>query len=418
VRPAAEVRLIEVSLMSRPPYLLVALLSFEVITSLPRAARAADPREEQLAQALFEEGRALMDKRRYAEACPKLKESQRLDPGGGTLLNLAICHEKEGKLATAKADYEEALAIAMRDARKDRQAIARARLTALEPTVPRLRVSVVSAADTPGLEIKLDGLVLRRAAWGVATPVDPGPHRLEASASGRAAWSMPITLQPSQKKSIEVPALGPLTELPGGGFAGGSVVGAGPGAASGPGLGGLGVATPAPAPEVEAPMIVEEGSPPPGDARVIGDVQPARSNPLFYGALGLALAGATTSAITGFVAFGAQRDAKTGCLPDRSYCRDQASTDAADRATTMAWVSTVSLGVAVVGVIGMLALPRRLGRERAALSSPSPVLSPSPSLAPTPSPPPALLSPSPSLGASLGVSKVPGGASVSLSGTF
>jgi hypothetical protein len=227
---------------------------------------------------------------------------------------------------------------------------------------------------------------------------------------------MPITLHPSQKKSVEVPALGPLTELPGGGFAGGSVVGAGPGAASGPGLGRLGTATPAPG--AEAPMIVEEGSPPSGDARVIGDV-PARSNPIFYGALGLALVGATTSAITGVVAFGAQQDAKRGCVPDRSYCRDQASTDAADRATTLAWVSTVSLGVAVVGVIGMLALPRRMGRERAALTSPGPVLAPSPTLAPTPAgPPPAVLSPSPSLGASLGASPLPGGARLSLSGTF
>jgi hypothetical protein len=408
-------RLIEVSPMSRPPYLLVALLSFEIIASLPATARAADPREEQLAQALFEEGRGLMDRKRYAEACAKLKESQRLDPGGGTLLNLAICHEKEGKLATAKADYEEALAIATRDARKDRLAIARTRLAALEPTVPRISVSVGSGADVPGLELRLDGLVLRRAAWGVAAPVDPGAHRIEASAPGRAGWSMPITLQPSQKKSVEVPALGPLTELPGGAFAGGGVAGATPGAASSAELGGLGMTTPAPAREAEPPMIVEEGSPPPRDARVLGRIEPARSNPLFYGALGLTLVGATTSAITGVVAYGAREDAKSGCVPDRSYCRDQASTNAADRATTMAWVSTVSLGVAVVGVIGMLALPRRTGHERAALTSPVPATTPSPALAPAPlSPPPAVLSPSPSLGASL----VPGGARISLSGTF
>jgi Flp pilus assembly protein TadD len=35
-----------------------------------------------LAAALFRDGRALIAERRYSEACPKLQESQRLDPGG------------------------------------------------------------------------------------------------------------------------------------------------------------------------------------------------------------------------------------------------------------------------------------------------------------------------------------------------
>ena len=37
------------------------------------------------ADALFKEGRALLDAKKFDEACPKLAESQRLDPGAGTL---------------------------------------------------------------------------------------------------------------------------------------------------------------------------------------------------------------------------------------------------------------------------------------------------------------------------------------------
>src|SRR5450432_2466634 len=68
-----------------------------------------------LAQSLFEQGKQLMQAGRYADACPKLEESQRLDPGGGTMLNLALCYEDEGKISTAWADFKEALSMARRD---------------------------------------------------------------------------------------------------------------------------------------------------------------------------------------------------------------------------------------------------------------------------------------------------------------
>ncbi len=49
------------------------------------------------ARALFAEGRSLMEDERYAEACPKLEESLRLDHGMGTQFNLAHCWEKLGR---------------------------------------------------------------------------------------------------------------------------------------------------------------------------------------------------------------------------------------------------------------------------------------------------------------------------------
>src|SRR4051794_28643756 len=85
-------------------------------------ARANAPASDRnRAQVWFDQARGIMAQGKYAVACGKLAESQRLDPGGGTLLNLAICHEKEGKLATAWEECHEARSMALRDRRSERE---------------------------------------------------------------------------------------------------------------------------------------------------------------------------------------------------------------------------------------------------------------------------------------------------------
>ncbi len=361
-------------MLRRTAALLLFVSAASAVTSGARIARANGAQEQQLAQALFDEARRLMDKKRYSEACPKLAESQRLDPGGGTLLNLAICHEKEGKLATAKNDYDEALAVAVKDGRKDRQLIARERLVAVDKSVPRLSVVVPLSSDTEDLEVKLDGLVLHRAAWGVATPVDPGAHVVEATAPSRTSWSTSIVLEAAQKKSVDVPALAFVPPLP---SQGGSSLPTGRAAPVGAlGAGGAGGAG-------EPPAVFVEPST--GEATTaVEPAAPRTANPVFYTALAVTVIAAGTSAVTGILALGAKSDAKSaGCVPDRNYCPNQAAYDTAGRATSMAWVSTITLGVAVAAAITMIAAPTRVASK-------------------------------PSLGAGL----APGGGSLEIRGTF
>lgn len=68
-------------------------------------ARAEDKPDTARASALFAEGRRLMAVGDFGAACPKLAESQALDPQPDTALDLGICYEKASELAF-KAAHE------------------------------------------------------------------------------------------------------------------------------------------------------------------------------------------------------------------------------------------------------------------------------------------------------------------------
>src|SRR5450631_2539890 len=101
------------------------------------------------AQALFDEGKRLMQAGKLDEACPKLQKSFEIDPAGGTLLHLASCFEQAGKLASAWLRYNDALSMAKRDHRKDREDAARGKVADLEPRLARLHLVVPDASRVP-----------------------------------------------------------------------------------------------------------------------------------------------------------------------------------------------------------------------------------------------------------------------------
>jgi serine/threonine-protein kinase len=160
------------------------------------------------AESLFVEAKKLMDAGKFGEACSKFADSQRLDPGVGTLLNLALCYERYGKIASAWSTYREAAAAARSAGQGERETLARQRATALEPRLSRLTVAVpqaLSAAE--GLQIRLDSVVLPSTLWGVAAPVDAGDHSVEVSAKGRKPWSTRVQVAPPSNPTVVVPEL-------------------------------------------------------------------------------------------------------------------------------------------------------------------------------------------------------------------
>lgn len=160
------------------------------------------------AEALFREGKRLLEAKDFDRACPKLAESYRLDPATGALLALAICQEGAGKLASAWASYAEVAARSKNEGRADREKAARRKVAALEPKLSMLTIAVPEATEVSGLRVERDGDEVARATWGVAVPVDPGEHRIDASAPGRRSWHQPITFgRTAERKGLEVPVL-------------------------------------------------------------------------------------------------------------------------------------------------------------------------------------------------------------------
>ncbi len=158
------------------------------------------------AEALFDEGKRLMDRGDFADACPKLAASLRLDVGIGTMLYLAGCEARLGRTATAWAQFREAAAIAA-SKHDAREKLARSRAARLEPRLSRLVVAVEEPTPTE-LVVTRDGEPLERAAWGIGVPVDPGAHVVEASAPGRAPFRATVEVaNDARTLTVRVPSL-------------------------------------------------------------------------------------------------------------------------------------------------------------------------------------------------------------------
>jgi hypothetical protein len=107
----------------------------------------------------------------------------------GAKIVLAKCYEEAGRLASAWGAYVVAGNAAAAAGQAERTKAAAEHAAALKPRLSTLTISVPAGLRAvPGLEIRRDGRVLGQAEWGIAVPVDPGAHPVEATAPGKAPW--------------------------------------------------------------------------------------------------------------------------------------------------------------------------------------------------------------------------------------
>ncbi|MEZ4309040.1 MAG: hypothetical protein R3F14_13465 [Polyangiaceae bacterium] len=279
------------------------LLSTSLLTAC-LLSRGASAQDEAAAEALFNKGVAEMQAGKYDTACPKIAESQRLDPRTGTLFTLAECEAKAGLIATALVHYEDYLraADALPAAQKQRHGqridIARAQKAALAPEVPTLKL-VLPAGAPADLVISRDGTDLSAASMGVALPVDPGEHLIVTTAPGGQPFEQEISIAKRERKTVEIEW------------------------------------NKAPPPDPSATGTAGPDKPPPGagvSGRRIGT----------YVVGGVGLAGLVVGGVMGGLALSAKSDVDAHC-PDLKC--DATGSSALSQGRTTGLVSTIGLGV-------------------------------------------------------------------------
>jgi hypothetical protein len=305
-----------------------------------RSAHAQSSAADQAAaEALFDDARKLLDSKKAADACPKLEASQKLDPAVGTLLYLADCYRQLGRTASAWATFREAAYAAKSANQPDREKTATEYADKLKPQLSYMALQV-EAKGTEGLVIKRDGEVVSEPLWSTTIPLDPGDHKIEASAPGKEAWSKTVSVPkgPGTVK-VTIPALADSKT---------------PAAAP------LPVAEmPADAPKEEEPAPKEEGEPAtPEDKGSSGGGMLKTMGWVGIGVGGVSLVG---SGIFSLLALSSDKSADDNCLPGDSKSCSAAGVDDAKSAKSKANVATIlggaGLALAATGVVLVIMAP-------------------------------------------------------------
>jgi serine/threonine-protein kinase len=178
----------------------------------PTFAQSAS--DKAAAEALFDDGVKLLKAGKYDQACEKLENSQRIDPGIGTLLYLGECYKKAGRTASAWAIFREAASKAKAAGEDERARAGMERADALEGSLSRVTFKMADEnKDIEGLEVHQGGEPVNRALWGSAVPVDPGELEVVVKAPGYE-WFKTIVLvgEGGSTATLTIPALVKLPE--------------------------------------------------------------------------------------------------------------------------------------------------------------------------------------------------------------
>jgi hypothetical protein len=267
----------------------------------PGEARAA-------ARARGEQGLALYEQKRWAEAFTAFREADALYHAPTLTLFMGHCERSRGHLIEARALYarlaSEPVPVAAPEQFRKAQAQARAEIDLLVGRVPKIIV-VVTGASADGAHVEVDGVATDSGELTAGKALNPGAHTLVARAKGASARRT-ISLAEGEEERLELALVADSPAITG------------------------------PIDRGDDPTLARRGSIVPG---VMG--------------IGVGVVGFSIGAITGAVAAGKIGDIKSRCrsIDGAEHCL-LADVPARDSAQTLVTVSTIGL---VAGGAALLA---------------------------------------------------------------
>jgi hypothetical protein len=190
---------------------------------VPSVVRAQSDEQRAAARSLATEGSTAFNEGRFKDAVDLFGKAESLMHAPPHLLFQARAHVKLGQLVKAREAYlkivKETLAANAPKAFRDAQTTAETEVREIEPKIASLTIRVEGGEGATDVGVMVDGVALPSVLVGLAQPIDPGTHRIEAGATGFRAPSEPVTLAEGEKKAVVLklepaPGAAPLVAAP------------------------------------------------------------------------------------------------------------------------------------------------------------------------------------------------------------
>lgn len=169
-------------------------------------AFAQSDEQRAAARSLATEGATAFNEGKYQEAVELFGKAESLVHAPPHLLFLARSHAKLGQFVKAREAYmkivKETLPPNASPAFRNAQSSASDEVQLIEPKIASLTVKVEGGQGAKDLAVLVDGAPINALLIGVAQPIDPGQHKIEAGATGLRASEQSVTLGEGERKTV------------------------------------------------------------------------------------------------------------------------------------------------------------------------------------------------------------------------